>query len=60
MEAVIKKEISIELKLSEQEATWLMGVMQNPLHDQDPEQENKLEAMNRRNLFIALRNAFQS
>ena len=53
----IKKEVTMQytLRLSEDEASWLMAVMQNPLGGQDPKHENPTESEMRHAFFEALR-----
>jgi len=55
MEAKVVKENPVLLKLSQAEANWLQGVMQNPLHGETPDLEDLSQAAYRRELFEALR-----
>jgi len=50
----IIKHISISLKLTNKAATWLMGVMQNPLHENFPDNENLEDRLMREAFFVAL------
>lgn len=54
VEAKIRKEITIILKLSEEEALWLKGVMQNPVDGKCPSEEFKEDSDMRRAFFEAL------
>lgn len=40
-------------------ATWLMDVMQNPLHSQRPDQEDHESKEYRGDLFLALKNSLE-
>ena len=42
------------LELNEKEATWLRGVMQNPLHNQSPAEETELDSRMRKAFFGAV------
>lgn len=41
----------VHITLNEQEAHWLQAVMQNPLYDVNPVDEDQTERTNRINLF---------
>jgi hypothetical protein len=48
------KKIKICLELEENEAHWLKGVMQNPLHGEDPQDEDLEQQEHRKDLFNSL------
>ncbi len=52
IEKVIQK--SYIIKLSTEEACWLKGIMQNPLFDQTPEDEDPFDREIREKLFHGL------
>jgi len=55
MEAMIKKEIVINLALNEEEAIWLKGMVQNPLsNDPDLVNEDPKNAKMRKRFWDAL------
>jgi hypothetical protein len=39
MQIDVKHTVAVNIALTESEARWLQGVMQNPLHGQPPERE---------------------
>ena len=49
----IEKTTTLVLHLTPEEAVWLHGVMQNPLHTQDPHDEDQYDAQMRRRFFDA-------
>jgi hypothetical protein len=51
MRASIRKDIQVTLEMTETEATWLMGLMQNQIHP-DETQEDMEE---RKKIFSALK-----
>lgn len=53
MKAEIRREVKVVLNLSQEEAEWLITLMQNPLLDHEPEDF----AGNRKNLFTVLKDA---
>jgi hypothetical protein len=55
METIVNKHIKVTLKLTEPEAIWLKGLMQNPLHGLNVEEENELNREMRKRFFVALR-----
>ena len=42
------------LTLSKKEALWLKSIMQNPLYDVEPENEDPIQREHRNNLWLAL------
>ena len=54
MKANIKKTTTYNLELTEAEAAWLRGVMQNPLYDVDTEEEHPHDAEFRESFYNAL------
>ena len=55
--AVKQTEVRVVLSLTEVQAEWLKQVMQNPLGDCSPHTENSVDAANRIELFMALKEA---
>ena len=47
-------EVTVVLKLTAFEATWLASIMQNPLYDQSPEEEVEQDRVMREGLWNAL------
>jgi hypothetical protein len=43
--------VVLELKLTEKERQWLHNVMQNPLHNQNPHEEDELDSKYRQMFF---------
>lgn len=54
MQSNRKTETTYTLILNEEEATWLRGVMQNPLYGQDPTTENEIDAKHRKTFWKAV------
>jgi hypothetical protein len=57
MKATKETVVSIVLELDEEDAHWLRGVMQNPLHGQEPGEEDPEEQRRRHDLWTELNNA---
>lgn len=55
MEVVTKKEITIIIELTEFEARWLKGVMQNPITSGDPDNEYIQDSEMRRKFWDVLK-----
>jgi hypothetical protein len=47
--------MKITLKLEEHEALWLKGIMQNPLHGENPEEESRKDKKMRTLFWNALK-----
>lgn len=47
--------VEITLILTNDEAKWLMDMMQNPLHEQTPEEESAEDSNMRRTFFETIR-----
>jgi len=54
MEVTTKVSKVINLQLTEDECLWLRGVMQNPLHNVHPDEEESRDRLHRTGLFEAL------
>ena len=54
MRVIKKQEISIKLFLNEEEARWLMGLMQNPFNGLSPNEENSKDSEMRNSFWTAL------
>lgn len=54
-EAELVKTTYVSLKLTEEEAKWLKGIMQNPLHGQLPTEEDETDKMHRGAIWRTLR-----
>ena len=53
MQVQIDQSLTLKLSLSKEEAEWLNGVMQNPLHGQHPDDEDPQDAEMRYTFFSA-------
>lgn len=60
MIAEVKSSVSVTLVLSEEEASWLRGVMQNPLYNVPLEEEDPVDNAMRRTFFTALSNKYNT
>ncbi len=56
MKAEKVETFEVNLKLSKEEALWLMGNMQNPLHGQDVIEETDSDSIIRHKFFDTLKN----
>ena len=54
MQSNYKTETTYTLILNEKEATWLRGVMKNPLHGEHPSTENTIDAKHRKAFLEAV------
>lgn len=57
MQTVVENKVTITLVLNTAEARWLNAVMQNPLHDVHPSEENPEDAKMRASFFEATKEA---
>ena len=54
MQTTINRHIRVRIELTEEEAIWLKGLMQNTLHGLSPSEESGLDNEMRRRFFDAL------
>ena len=58
MEAIKMEQIEIVLRMTEKEAKWLKGIMQNPIsHQQSMDEEQEKDNIMRRRFWDVLANA---
>ena len=56
---ITKKKSTYVLELPEEHANWLRGVLQNPLNDIKPDDENDYNKRMRHAIFAALKEVMQ-
>lgn len=57
METTIQQTVQVTLVMSQDEARWLKGTMQNPLHGQDLAQEHEEDRVMREKFFHSIPNS---